>query len=118
MARYFFDRHDDRVEIDEEGVECERLASVRSHVQRTLSEISSRRVLQNQSSHVRNIVRDASADDVLAATLVIFIDDADPDDGDPLEACNANRPLPATVQSTPRLGLSRCPATPPREEPA
>ena len=118
MARYFFDRHDDRVAIDEEGVECERLASARSHVQRTLSEISSRRVLQNQSSPISIVVRDASADGALTATLVIFIDDADPDDGDPLEACNANRPLPATVQSTPRLGLSRCPATPPREEPA
>lgn len=118
MARYFLDRPDDRVEIDEEGVECERLASVRSPVQRTLSEISSSRVLQNQSSPISIIVRDASADGVLPATLVIFIDDADPDDGDPLEACNANRPLPATVQSTPRLGLSRCPATPPLEEPA
>lgn len=81
MARYFFDIHDDRLTLDEVGVECDDLEGARREARRALPDMA-RDVLTEDGDRLRMsiVVRDESNETVYSATLVFQGDPARPSD--------------------------------------
>ena len=74
MARYFFDVHDGRTFLDEEGSELESLSAVREEVHRSLVEMSAGLSQTKNAFQLRVDVRDAADARVMTATMLIVIE--------------------------------------------
>jgi tRNA threonylcarbamoyladenosine modification (KEOPS) complex Pcc1 subunit len=74
MARYFFDIHDGRPFLDEEGSEHDSLSAVRKEVHRTLSQMSTGLSLTKNACQLRIDVRDATDARVMTATMLVVIE--------------------------------------------
>ena len=74
MARYFFDVHDGRTFLDEEGSEHDSLSSVRSEVHRALVEMAAGLSLTKNACQLRIDVRDGSDARIMTATMLIVIE--------------------------------------------
>ena len=74
MARYFFDVHDGRTFLDEEGAEHDSINAVRKEVHRSLVQMSAGLSLTKNACQLRIDVRDASDARVMTATMLIVIE--------------------------------------------
>lgn len=83
MARYFFDVHDARTFLDQEGGEHDGINAVRKEVHRSLVQMSAGLSLTNDACQLRIDVRDASGARVMTATMLIVIE-ISPDSADDL----------------------------------
>lgn len=76
MPRYFFDIHNSAAFPDRIGSEHADLASVRTEARRSLVEIASSAVGDRDALQLRMDVRDEAGSRVLAAALLMIVEDA------------------------------------------